>query len=644
MTAFPRLLSPLSLRGHLLKNRVVFTAHTASFSQDGVPGARAREYYAARARGGAALIVMEPLPVLPSAGVTPQNYRYEDDRFVPGLRAVVDAVHEHGTLLVSQLYHLGPNADSTATMEARWGVSGGPPPDGEPGRLHQPDAHDLRTLVDGHIRAARAALAAGVDGVECMFAYDTLVDGFMSAVRNHRTDEYGGTFANRMRLARDILDALRSELGERPLLGVTVTASLPGYVEAVAHLQEACDIDYFGIGNGDYDHLELLMPSLDFEPGFGVPYAAAVKRSAPEATVLAEGRINRPEIGERALVDGSCDLVGMTRAQIADPDLVRKSADGRVAEIRECVALNVCVARRLRKFPIACVQNPSAGFESRPRARASPSLRVVVIGGGVAGLEAARAAAAMGHTVMLLEREQRLGGQVALIAELPGQGAHRHLVDWRTGELDRLGVRLEAGAHVDAGTIADLEPDLAIVATGSEPDPRFAGAVAAIDALRGFAVEGEEIVVVDEEGHRKASGVAERLAQAGRRVTLVGDGVEPCAQLVLTLAAVPTLRRLQEAGVRVLAKGSVVAVEPGRVTVRVGGELQELHADAVVHAGRHRPVDGLLTALREVGVAALAVGDAHAPGLIEEAIRSGNDAARALARGGTRQPPATRVP
>jgi 2,4-dienoyl-CoA reductase-like NADH-dependent reductase (Old Yellow Enzyme family)/thioredoxin reductase len=629
MTDFPRLLSPLSLRGHELRNRVVFTAHTASFSQDGVPGPRVRDYYAARARGGSALIVMEPLPVLPSAGVTPQNYRFEDARFVPGLRAVTDAVHEHGTLLVSQLYHLGPNADPTATMQARWGVSGGPAPEGGPGLLHEPDAEDLRALVDGHVRAARSALDAGVDGVECMFAYDTLVDGFMSEVRNRRADEYGGSFENRMRLAREILDALRTEVGERPLLGVTLTASLPEYVEAVAHLNERCDIDYFGIGNGNYDHLELLMPSLDFEPGFGVPYAAAVKQAVPGATVLAEGRINRPEIGERALADASCDLVGMTRAQIADPDLVGKAAAGRAGEIRECVALNVCVARRLRKFPIACVQNPSAGFETRPVEPATSPRRVVVIGGGVAGLEAACTAAAVGHVVTLLEREQKLGGQVALVAELPVQRAHRQLIDWRVGELERLGVRVELGARADPESIARLEPAVVIVATGSEPDIRFAGAVAAIDVLCGVDVAGEEIVVVDEEGHRKASGVAEVLARAGRRVTLVGDGVEPCAQLELSLAAVPTRRRLQEAGVSVLGSGSVVAAEPGRVAVRIGGELHELPADAVVHAGRHRPVEGLVPALRARGLTAIAVGDAHAPGLIEEAIRSGHDAGRA---------------
>jgi 2,4-dienoyl-CoA reductase-like NADH-dependent reductase (Old Yellow Enzyme family) len=373
------LLSPLELRGHELRNRVVFTAHTASFSQDGIPGRRARDYYAARARGGAALIVMEPLPVLPSGGVTPQNYRWREEGFVPALRAVCEAVHEHGTVFVSQLYHLGPNADPTATMEGLWSASGGAPSDGGPGSMREIDERDIGALVEAHVEAARTVLGAGVDGVECMFAYDTLVDGFMSDARNRRTDGYGGPFENRMRLPREILDALREAVGPEALLGVTLTASMPGYVEAVGHLHERCDVDYFGIGNGDYDHLELLMPPLDFEPGFGIQFAERVKRAVPDAVVIAEGRITRPELGERALRDGCCDLVGMTRAQIADPELVRKTELGREPEIRECVALNVCVSRRLRKFPIACVQNPEAGFEAESIPRAPRPLRV---GGG----------------------------------------------------------------------------------------------------------------------------------------------------------------------------------------------------------------------------------------------------------------------
>ncbi len=481
----------------------------------------------------------------------------------------------HGTALVSQLYHLGPNADPVATMRDLWSVSGGPPPGGGPGLMHELDDEDIDELVDGHVRAARTALSAGVDGVECMFAYDTLVDGFMSEDRNRRSDGYGGTLENRLRLAREILDALRAALGDEPLLGVTVTASMPGYVDAVAHLAEHCDVDYFGIGNGDYDNLDLLMPTLDYEPGFGIPFARAVKQAVPAAVVLAEGRITRPETGERALAEGSCDLVGMTRAQIADPDLVRKAEAGEEVEIRECVGLNLCVARRLRKFPIACVQNPDAGFELRAVPRAATARHVVVVGGGVAGLEAARVAAEAGHRVTLLERASSLGGQVALTAGLPRQGAHRYLIDWRARRLERLGVHVELGVDADADAVLRLEPDFVVVASGSVPEQRYPGAISAVDVLRGAEAPGP-VVVLDEEGHRKGAGVAETLAHAGSEVTLVGDGVAPAGSLVYTLADAPTRRRLQAAGVRLVGGARVVSVEREGVVVEREGTREAI--------------------------------------------------------------------
>jgi 2,4-dienoyl-CoA reductase-like NADH-dependent reductase (Old Yellow Enzyme family) len=627
---FPLLLSPLSLRGHRLRNRVVLTAHTASFSEDGVPGTRARAYYEARAAGGVGLIVMEPLPVLQSAGVTPQNYRFEDDRFVPALRMTVDAVHAHGAAFVSQLYHLGPNADPLATMRELWSVSGGPRPDGGPGLMHEVDARDIDALVDGHVRAALSALAAGVDGVECMFAYDTLVDGFMSEARNRRWDAYGGSFENRMRLAREVLDALRTEIGDEPLLGVTVTASMRGYEDAVAYLAEMCDVDYFGVGNGNYDNLDLLMPTLDYEPGFGIPFARAAKEAAPNAIVLAEGRITQPELGELALAEGSCDLVGMTRAQIADPDLVRKATVGETNDIRECVGLNVCIARRLHKFPIACVQNPDAGFESRTTRRAADARHVVVVGGGVAGLEAARVAAEAGHRVTLLERSSMLGGQVALTALLPRQDAHRHLVEWRVRRLAQLGVRVRLDVAASLEDVLALAPDVVVVATGSEPDQRYADAISAQDALGGVDGDGP-IVVIDEEGHRKGAGVAEVLAQRRGEVTLVGDGGAPLRSLVDTLAATPARRRLTAAGVRIVVATHVVSVERDQVVVRREDGVQEsIPAVTVVHAGRHRPIDALVNSLRERGIETISVGDARAPGLVEDAIRSGHDTAAAL--------------
>jgi 2,4-dienoyl-CoA reductase-like NADH-dependent reductase (Old Yellow Enzyme family) len=630
MTApFATLLSPLTIRGRQLRNRVVFAAHTTSFSQDGIPGTRARAYYAARAAGGAAMIVMEPLPVLPSGGVTPQNYRFRDDRFVDGLRDVVDAVHREGAMLVSQLYHLGPNADPVATGEGLWSVSGGPPPDGSPGMMRAIDEVDIAALVNAHVDAAETACAAGIDGVECMFAYDTLVDGFMSEARNRRSDGYGGALENRLRLAREILDALRDTIGTELLLGVTLTAAMPRYVEAVAHLHEQCDVDYFAIGNGNYDRLDLLMPTLDFAPGYGVGLARAAKRAVPDAIVVAEGRVNTPALAEQALREGSCDLVGMVRAQIADPNLVLKASEDRATELHECVALNVCVARRLRKFPIACVQNPDAGHENARFASSAAPRRVVVVGAGVAGLEAARTAALAGHEVHVLERGPAAGGQVALTALLPRQAAHAALVSSRLGDLDRLGVSVRYCCDADPDAVAELEPDRVLVATGSTPAPRFRDALSVIAVLTAPALPDGPIVVVDEEGHRKGAGVAELLAAAGRDVTLVGDGIAPLGTLVYSLAEAPMREGLRAQGVRVL-KAVGIAVEPHRVVVETARGRTQLETETIVHAGRHDSEDRLVSALRERGIAATAIGDARVPRLLEDAIRSGWTAGREL--------------
>src|SRR5918992_825380 len=259
------------------------------------PSASSTRLRHSSAAGGVGLIVMEPLPIHRTGGVTPQNYRFEDERFVPALRAVVDAVHAHGTTFVSQLYHLGPNADDTATLRERWGPSERAVPDG-PGVLHAIDELDIAELLDGHERAARAAVAAGVDGVECMFAYDTLVDGFMAARWNKRNDGYGGPFPNRMRLARAILYSPRGALGPERLLGVTLSAGLDEYVEAAEHLASECDLDYIAIGNGSYDAPHLLIPPMGTELGMGIACAAPVKARTSGLAVIAEGRINHPDV------------------------------------------------------------------------------------------------------------------------------------------------------------------------------------------------------------------------------------------------------------------------------------------------------------------------------------------------------------
>jgi 2,4-dienoyl-CoA reductase-like NADH-dependent reductase (Old Yellow Enzyme family) len=619
-----RLLSPLDLRGRRIRNRVTFTAHTQSYSDNGIPGRRVREYYAARAAGGAGLLVMEPIPPHPSGRVTPQNYDHRLPGFVEGLRGVVDAVHEYGGVFVNQLYHMGPNADPLASGGVQWGPSDAPGYFGV-GRIHAMTTAEIDATVAAFADAAATARRAGTDGIECMFAYDTLIDAFFDPRRNRREDAYGGSFENTARLAVEILRAVRDAIGDDALLGVTVSVRAPEFERLVTHLHAECDLDYMGVGNGDYQHTELIIPPLDLPPGIGIPNAARAKAVLPDLAIIAEGKINRPELGEQALADGSCDLVGMTRALMADPDLVAKVMRGERDRIRMCVGQNVCIARRMRKFPIACAQNPTSGYEAeRALVPSANPGHVVVVGGGVAGLEAARTAAERGHRVTLLEARDVLGGQIARTATLPVLNVLDDLWRWRAAELEALPVEIRLGVTADAATVAALAPDHVLVATGSRPAPP--DHAIAVDAwLDGAPLPDGDVLLVDEEGSRKSAGPAEALARDGRRVTVIPDGIAPLQQIAENHAERPVFDRLADAGVGFLADVAVQRIDAGAVTV-VGaydGLERTLSAPVILHAGRHLADDDLAVALVERGIDARPVGDARSPRRWEDAIHDG---------------------
>ena len=618
------LLSPIEIRGKHVRNRVTMTAHTQSYSDNGLHGDRVRDYYAARAAGGTGLLVMEPVPPHPTGRVTPQNYDHTKPGFVEGLRRTVDAVHDHGGVLINQIYHMGPNADPLATGGEQWGPSEAPGYLGV-GRIHEMTTADIGLIVERFADCAATMMKSGTDGIECMFSYDTLVDAFFYDERNLRTDGYGGSFENKTRFAVEILRAVRGAIGDDPILGVTISVRTPEFERLVQLLEAECDVDYMGIGNGDYTKTELIIPPLDLPPGIGIPNAARAKAVAKDVLILAEGKINRPELGEQALIEGACDLVGMTRALMADPDLVRKVERGEADRIRRCVGQNVCIARRLRKFPIACAQNPTSGYEGeRAVVPTTQPGHVVVVGGGVAGLEAARMSAERGHRVTLLEATDALGGQIARTSTLPVLGSLNDLWKWRAGELEHLGVDVRLSTLADADLIASLAPDHVLVATGSRATPPE-HTIAVDDWLRGAVLSDGHVLLVDEEGSRKASGPAEALALAGRHVTLIPDGIDPLAEITENHAERPVFQRLRDAGVMILSDVIVQAIEPGAVTIvgRYDGVERTLKAPVILHAGRHTADDALCIELVERGIDARPVGDARSPRRWEDAIHDG---------------------
>jgi hypothetical protein len=310
---------------------------------------------------------------------------------------------------------------------------------------------------------------------------------------------------------------------------------------------------------------------------------------------------------------------------MADPDLVRKLERGDGSRIRRCVGQNVCISRRMRKFPIACAQNPTSGYEGeRAVAPAATPGHVVVVGGGVAGLEAARMSAERGHRVTLLEATGALGGQIARTSILPVLGSLNDLWGWRANELNHLDVDVRLNTPADANLIAALAPDHVLVATGSRATPPE-HAIAVDDWLRGAELPDGDVLLVDEEGSRKSSGPAEALALQGRHVVMIPDGIDPLAEIMENHAERPVFDRLRAAGVMILSDVIVQEIAPGAVTIvgRYDGVERTLKAPVVLHAGRHRADDELCLELIERGIDARPVGDARSPRRWEDAIHDG---------------------
>jgi 2,4-dienoyl-CoA reductase-like NADH-dependent reductase (Old Yellow Enzyme family) len=647
VSGFEKLFSPFPLRGRTLANRLVCVAHTTSMGQDGLPADRVRDYYVERARGGVAMIVMEPVPVHETARLTVANFVDGDDGLVAPLALLADAVHEHGTVIVSQLYHVGAHASSLASMRERWAP--GPHAGDGPDRTHAVTRAEIAEAVRSFASTGARALEAGVDGVEVLMAHGGLIGSFFSETQNRRTDEYGGTFENRIRFAGEVLESTRAAIGPEAILGITLSgdhfhAGEPGGEECAAiaaALARASDIDYVAVGNGSYHAFEMIIPPMDVELGVGIPFARRVKEALPGTAVVAEGRITTPELGERALAEGACDLVGMARALIADPELPDKARTGRLGEIRPCIGCNQqCWGRRSQQFFISCLQNPAVGLEGRyggrKLRRTVTPRRVVVAGGGPAGLEAARVAAERGHDVSLLEREAQLGGQALLAARLPHHAEFLAVVTYRERELARLGVDVHLGVEATVPRVLELAPDSVLVATGSRPAPesRWDGPVlAAADVVGGIRIPDGPLVLVDEEGHRKALGTAELLASEGRAVTLVTRAASVGRPLEAIGVLPGQLRRLAAAGVRLETLSEVEGFDGESALVRsiYDGRRQRIPAAVLVVAAPHVADDALVEPLRAAGLEAVVIGDALAPRLIDAAIRDGSRAAWELA-------------
>ena len=627
-----RLVESLSLGARTAPNRVMFGPHVTNLGDDERRFTdRHVAYYERRARGGCGVIVVE------GASVHDSDWPYERaplaSRCVEGWRAIADACHRHGSLVIASLDHAGGQGSSAYSQMPLWAPSRVP----EVNTREVPkwmEADDVRAVIDGFGAAARSAVDAGLDGVEINAGQHSLVRQFMSGLTNHRGDEW----ADKTAFARAVITSVRSEVGDAvvglrlscdelaPWAGIT-----PEMAPTIAAELAECGLDYVVVVRGAIFSAEKTRPDFHEPTGFNIDVCRAVRNAVPTSvSVFLQGSVVDVGQAEWAIGDGVCDGVEMTRAQIADPDVFSKILSNEVDRIRPCIRCNqTCQVRDARNPIVSCVGEPSSGHEADDpdwHERAFTPRRVLVVGAGPAGLETARVAAIRGHRVTVVDSATHTGG----LARVAGPGAP--LVDWLAHECQRLGVVIET--DVDASSVGSrfAEHDVVVQATGSRrgtPEYSVDGPIVDVAELRlgrSALPDTGTVIVLDPIGGPIGVALAEEL---GDRAVLVTPDNIAGNELSRSGDLAPANVRLAQRGVTVVRRVVVRAVETSgsgvrvRVQDRFSGEITELDAAAVVDAGFRLPTEPLTGADHLVG-------DAVAPRTLLEAVLEGRRAAHSI--------------
>ncbi|GAA2095469.1 NADH:flavin oxidoreductase [Streptomyces albiaxialis] len=530
------LLQPFTLKHLRLRNRVVSTSHEPAFGEGGMPGDRYRAYHREKARGGVGLTMIGGSAVVsPDSPPSFGNLLLYRDEVVPWLRRLADDVHAEGAAVMCQITHLGRR---TSNYAGDWLPVLSASPLREPAHRAFPkeaEEWDLDRVVRDYADAAARCARAGLDGIELQ-SYGHFLDSFLSPATNRRSDGLGGSLARRMAFPRRVVRAVREAVGPGFVVGIRMTMDedRPGglaFEEAVeaARTFAGDGVDFLSTVRGTIESDATLARAI---PSMGTPSApflglTAEIRRRIDIPVMHAGRIADVATARHAVREGMLDLVGMTRAQIADPHLVAKVAAGAEDRIRPCVGASYCLDAIYDSGDTKCVHNPATGRELRlPHTvpRAADRRRAVVVGAGPAGLEAARVLGERGHDVVLFEANERPGGQIRIAAGNPRRRDLLGIVDWRVGECELLGVDLRTGTLADADDVRAERPDLVLVATGGLPDASFLAAGADLvadtwDVLGGALRPRGPVLVYDDNGACPALDAVEVLAARGVPVT-----------------------------------------------------------------------------------------------------------------------------
>ncbi|GAB3463036.1 oxidoreductase [Actinophytocola sediminis] len=630
-----------------LPNRIVMPAHTTNFAVDGGFSARHLAYHRARAAGGVGLIITEGMRVHPTSLGRANTVSAADDRIVASLGELVRVVHAEGAKLAAQLLHVGRQAGSHLMLTAPWGASPIPwsPTAAVP---HEMTAEEIAEVVAAFGAAAARVEAAGVDAIEVHLGHGHLLQQFLSPASNHRTDAYGGSLDHRLRFSREVLDAVLAATSLPLILRISGDEFLPGGLDldqmltVVERLAAAYPIDVLHVSHSAYvattsvatQMADMSFPELPFRH-----LPAAFKRAFPDLAILAVGRVDTLDNARRLIADGDADLVALARPHIAVPDLVARDRDN--APVRACIACNQGCAGRLELgLPISCVVNPEAGLERewaalRAAAQHAPHGRMLVVGGGPAGLEAASAAAMIGHRVTLVEAEPELGGALRYAARLPVRAKFGQLIDELARTARHHDVEILLNTHADPALLAD-DWDHVVLAVGAT-DPvhdREFPVVPLRRAVTDPAATGPHVVLVDEDGGTTALALADLLVSQGKQVTMVTDRAA-MSWRVPVYSRPALVERLRDKGFSAILMRAPRRMAGDTLLCRdpLSGQDQRIeHVDSIVVVGVPTAVvvDELRTAVR--GSTVSVVGDAYTPRTALEAAFDGRLAGLAAAR------------
>jgi hypothetical protein len=615
------LLQPYKLKHLTLRNRLMLTSHEPAYPDDGMPKERYRAYHVERAKGGIALTMTAGSAAVSrdSPPVFNNILAYKDE-VVPWMKALVDECHDYGTAVMIQLTHLGRR---TRWDKGDWLPVVSSSLEREPAHRAFPkraEDWDIERIVKDFADAAERMKAAGLDGIE-LEAYGHLIDQFCSPLTNDLEGPYGGSLDNRMRFAFDVLRAIRERVGQEFIVGVRYTAdeAVAGGItkseglEISKKFKESGLVDFLNIIRG---HIETDAALTDVIPVQGMASAphldfAGEIRAATHFPTFHAAKIQDVATARHAIASGKLDMVGMTRAHMTDPHIVRKIVEGREQDIRPCVGANYCLDRIYQGGAAYCIHNPATGRETEiphDLPKAQKKRKIVVVGAGPAGLETARVAAERGHEVVLFEAASHAGGQIRLTAQSKRRREMIGIIDWRVAQCEAKGVKIHYGTWADAALVLAEKPDVVVVATGGIPHTEVLSAgndlvVSSWDIISGDVKPGTNVLVFDDAGDNAGLQAAEVIAQGGGKVEIMTPD-RSFAPEVMGMNLVPYMRALQKLDTTFTVTYRLEAVEKkGNGLVAIvgsdyGGVRKERQVDQVVINHGTVPLDELYFELK----------------------------------------------